>query len=191
MILLLGILLISFSLLRWSLLFFRRYKYIRDHDCQPPPALPQKDPIFGLDVVLHFFRIGKQNRRMKNIEANINIYGKTYSSRVLGRTVIQTIDVQNIQTVFATNSESYEIGNTRGMSMEPLIGRGIFCSEGQRWKQSRALIQPTFTRSEISMDLVKFDFHVEKFLQLLSKQRSTINLGPLFANLVRYRTACL
>jgi hypothetical protein len=177
--------LIGWLLLQRSLLFLRNRKYIQIHGCQPSPTLPQIDPVFGLDLVLNFFRVGKQHRRMKGIEENHGKYGNTYSSRVLGRTAFQTIDVRNVQAVFAIDAASYEIGYTRGAAMEPLIGMGIFCAEDQTWKQLRAIYQKAFSRISISNNLLSFDRHVETLLGILPSDNSPVNLGPLFANLVR------
>ena len=51
----------------YSIPAIRRYiirlKTIRERGCQPPRFLPQKDPIFGLDVAFRMFKSYREGQR--------------------------------------------------------------------------------------------------------------------------------
>ncbi|OCK98240.1 uncharacterized protein K441DRAFT_654251 [Cenococcum geophilum 1.58] len=143
----------------------RFYHYLAFHKygCLPPPSLPQKDPIFGIDLILQFFRTTRKHRRMRFNQANHARYGNTFQSRPFSSRVVSTIAVCNIQAVFATNMDSFGIGATRYMSTEPLLGHGIISSDGSRWKRSRGLIQPTFARRNLE-SLQNFEVHAGRMM---------------------------
>lgn len=81
----------------------RFYYYLAFHKygCLPPPSLPQKDPIFGIDLILQFFRTTREHRRMQFNQANHARYGNISQSCPFGSRVVSTTAVYNIQAVFA------------------------------------------------------------------------------------------
>lgn len=164
---------------------FYHYLAFRKYGCLPPPSLPQKDPIFGIDLILEFFRTIRDHCRMQTIQANHARYGHTFQSSPFGSRVVSTIAMRNIQAVFATDMESFGIGATRHMSTQPLLGHGIISSDGPRWKRSRGLIQPVFTRRNLE-SLENFEVHVNRMMERIPRNGETVDLRPLFAKLVRW-----
>lgn len=72
----------------------------------------------------------------------------------------------------------------RLFAFEPFVGKGIMCVDGAHWELSRALIKPTFARVQIAeLHLEAYSKHVDRLLNLLPKDRSAVNLQPLFASL--------
>ena len=63
------------------------------------------------------------------------------------------------------------------------MNNGVFTDDVEPWRQARALIRPTFTRSEIA-DLDYFETFVEKFLALIPEDGTEFDLLPLAKRLV-------
>ena len=58
------------------------------------------------------------------------------------------------------------------------------CTDGKRWEQARALIKPTFARTQIAdLHLAAYATHVRKFINLIPRDGSTVDLQPLFGRL--------
>ena len=72
----------------------------------------------------------------------------------------------------------------RLFAFEPIFGKGIMCTDGETWKHSRNLIKPTFANKQIT-DLypVAHATHVQKFLDLIPRDGSIVDLQPLFGRL--------
>lgn len=75
----------------------------------------------------------------KLLEAGVRRYeknGLTWSVTVMGRELINTIDGENIKAVLATNFEDFGLGHRIGI-FGPLLGYGIFTTDGAHWEHSR------------------------------------------------------
>ncbi|KAL6721249.1 hypothetical protein ACLMJK_000351 [Lecanora helva] len=58
------------------------------------------------------------------------------------------------------------------------------CTDGAAWEHSRALIKPTFARTQIAdLHLSTYAMHLQKLLSIIPKDSSTVDLQPLFARL--------
>ena len=62
--------------------------------------------------------------------------GPTYSSITLGLKFFHTIDPENVKAILATNFSDFGLG-VRYKTFGPLLGRGIFTSDGAAWEHSR------------------------------------------------------
>ncbi|KAF4627950.1 hypothetical protein G7Y89_g10205 [Cudoniella acicularis] len=155
----------------------------RENRCLKPREYPHKDPILGLDL---FFMMGKAMRTGKMLETTqklFDTYGKTFKSNSWGTTVINTCEPRNIQTVLALSFKSF--GKVKVQPEKQggsLMAQGIFTADGPIWARSRALIRPTFARSEIS-NFSSLEKHVSRFLDLIPRDGSTVDLQPLTKNL--------
>ena len=162
----------------------RRYKVARDHGCKPPPSITQRDPIFGLDIVLQLFRALQNNHRNLSIVKLFAEYGYTFHSRSWRSSMIYTIEPQNLQAIFSTDFASWGVQPMRLFAFKPFVGEGIMCTDGEAWKLSRNLIKPTFARAQIAdLHLAAFAALVQKFLDLIPRDDSTVDLQPLFGRL--------
>lgn len=164
--------------------YVRGQKVARDNGCQPPPSIMQRDPVFGLDIVMQIFRALEENRRNLSIVQLFAEYGHTFQSRSWRSSKIYTIEPQNLQAIFSTEFASWGVQPMRLFAFEPFVGKGIMCTDGEAWKNSRNLIKPTFARSQIAdLHLVAYAAHVQRFLGHLPKDGSTVDLQPLFGRL--------
>jgi cytochrome P450 len=155
----------------------------RRSGCSAPPRLPSKDPIFGIDNVLADLRQRKEKRKIRTLYATFQKLGKTFEFYPFGRRVIATVDPRNVQFVLATEFEKFGVGPARETATVPMMGRGIICADGKKWREGRDLIMPTFTRIQIA-DREMFDKHVQRFLGRLPSDGCMTDLGPLFDQLV-------
>ncbi|KAJ5549648.1 n-alkane-inducible cytochrome P450 [Penicillium frequentans] len=96
----------------------------------------------------------------------------------LGRTLVQTIEPKNVQAILAHKFKDFELGS-RNDALRPLLGEGIFASDGTVWEQSRALLRPNFVRNQIS-DIAVYEKHVSQLIKSIPADGSTVDLQDLF-----------
>ena len=65
----------------------------------------------------------------------------------------------------------------------PLLGSGIFTTDGAQWEHSKNLIKPIFNRAQIS-DLSYLEKHVQRMVARIPENGSTIDLQYLLKLLV-------
>jgi cytochrome P450 len=78
--------------------------------------------------------------------------------------------------------EKFGVSPVRGPAIA-MTGPGITTHDGKVWAHARAMIRPAFMRSQIA-DREMFDVHFERFLALLPKEGTAVDLKPLFSRLV-------
>lgn len=71
---------------------------------------------------------------------------------------------QVMKAVFSTQVNDFNLG-VRRPAFGPLLGNGIFASEGRQWKHSRTLLKPQFAREQVGH--VKM---LEPHVQMLARQ---------------------
>ncbi|KAI9691013.1 MAG: hypothetical protein M1822_008633 [Bathelium mastoideum] len=102
-------------------------------------------------VVKRFFENGKMTRE---------------GTGLLGKLSLNTIDPRNIQTVMALKFKDFEVGKRRHRAFRPLLGTGIFTTDGPFWEHSRALFRPQFARENVN-DLVSTEYNVQALLKVI------------------------
>jgi cytochrome P450 len=68
--------------------------------------------------------------------------------------------------------------------MEHLCGRGFLTTDGEIWNHSRKLLKPTFARSNL-LDLSTVENELDKLIEAIPTDGSTVDLQPLLSNMVR------
>ncbi|TQV93207.1 Cytochrome P450 [Cordyceps javanica] len=113
----------------------------------------------------------------------------TWLQNILGEYFVTTADPDNIKAMLATQFHDFELGPLRLDQIGPLIGHGIFTSDGKEWQQQRAMLRPQFTRSQIS-NLALLETHVQNLFRHFDDAHhqpgswtSEVDLAPLFFNL--------
>lgn len=109
-------------------------------------------------------------------------HGRTFETS-LGRTVLGTIEPKNVQAVLALKFKDFDLGN-RNKALAPLLGQGIFASDGPIWEHSRALVRPNFVRNQIS-DMGIYERHVSNLIANIPHDGSKVDLQKLFFQMVR------
>lgn len=148
--------------------------------CQPPPDMPRKDPLLGLDITLDSYSNIKNHTYLQRCQERFLQHGTTFKSNSLGANAIYTIDPDNVKTVLAGKFEDYRLGQRREDAFVPLIGHGIFTADGEGWKHSRRLLHPSFTRRQVG-DLDVYERHLMNLIRLIPQDgSSTVDLQRLF-----------
>jgi cytochrome P450 monooxygenase len=93
------------------------------------------------------------------------------------------METRNIQSVWATNFNSWGLQPLREGIAVPFFDHGINTTDGDAWRYSRALVRPTFARTEVS-NLGSLQKHVDRLLAQLPTDGSTVDLQPLLSRLV-------
>ncbi|GIK02054.1 hypothetical protein Aspvir_006097 [Aspergillus viridinutans] len=155
-----------------------QYRFAREHNCQAPPRVPSKDPFFGLDSIYTTIQNVKEHKFLERGLARFNEIGHTMATRRLFQTIILTRDPQNIKTVLSLRFKDYGLGQ-RFKAFGPLLGYGIFTTDGEHWAQSRAMIRPNFVRDQVA-DLAIFEAQMADLIELIPKDGSTVDLQDLF-----------
>lgn len=108
------------------------------------------DGCFGICT---FFRIIKSDKMGTSCDEQLlnfsSIDKDTFQTRILGSKKLVTRDPENIKAMLSTQFEDFGIGYRHGQ-FKPLLGDGIFTVSGERWKHSRAILRPQFTREQVS-----------------------------------------
>lgn len=111
-------------------------------------------------------------------------YGKTYRVNRLGSRVIVTMNPEITKCVHATNFDNFGVESIRS-GAEYLWGDGITVVEGEKWAVRRKLIKPSFDVVHIgNLENRSLGRHVERLMDLLPRDGSTVDLMPLFRRLV-------
>lgn len=172
-----------------SYCLIRYYNYIvtsrkkRRYGCSDPPKFPHRDPL-GYDVFQARKRAVKEGRSAAYDRSLFELYGKTFETVMWGtarQRMISTMDPSNIQAIASLAFGNFEFQSFRE-SLGPFMGKGVLTTDGPYWVHSRALIRPTFARSRIG-NFASFEVHVKRFLELLPRDGSTVDLQPLFKRL--------
>lgn len=112
------------------------------------PRIPQSG-IFNSRPALVMLK-HKQNGTLIEFLWNIfNGDNETYSVLIGGDMVTATIDPENIKAVLATQFNDFALG-VRHSHFKPMLGDGIFTLDYTKWKHSRALLRPNFSREKIA-----------------------------------------
>ena len=158
-----------------------RRRMIKEHGCKAAKKLPQMDPFLGLDLLYSSLRALKRHTFIEESKSRFDRTGNTFQSHMVGRNAILTIEPENLKTMLSLKFKDFGLGPQRKAFL-PLLGAGIFTTDGAAWQHSRELIRPNFVRSQVG-DLDTFERHVNHLIQAIPRDGSTINLQDLFFRL--------
>lgn len=170
--------------------------------CKPGHLQKNRLPL-GLDQLL---RLEKADKEGLITEEFVKIFAeegrKTFTTNFLGSTVVRTSEPENLQALLATQFPDFVLGPLRRNTMFPLLGRGIFTSDGEACyappslrverkltafrEHTRAILRPQFTRQQVA-DLELEENHVQELLRILQTNQhgwtEELNIAPLFSRL--------
>ena len=159
---------------------------IRDNGCKPMKLHPSlntwADRILGLRLVRLNMKASKEYKLLETVCGRFQKYGNTFQANNLGNQLYITIEPETIKTVLATKFRDWNIPDRRKTAFTPLIGQGIFTTDGVAWQHSRDLLRPNFTRSQVG-DLATFESHVSQMIGKIPRDGSTVDLQELFFRL--------
>ncbi|KAE9365333.1 putative cytochrome P450 [Stipitochalara longipes BDJ] len=165
---------------QYSIKLRRQNAIIRQKGCKPVRSYPHRDPILGLDIFLENAKLGKTGGlwdRARERYLSLNTW--TFSQLLLGDRIINTTEPENIKAILATQFHEFELPPRRKNEFQPVLGHGIFTTDGKEWEASRALLRPNFVRNQVG-DLNTFDHHISAMISHIPKDGSTVDLQALF-----------
>ncbi len=154
--------------------------FCRQHGCLKPPATADSGYI-GYRLLMAIRAKYKAKKLLEEQTSRYAELGNTWTASALGSSFIMTIEPENIKTILASKFDDFGLGG-RPQNFSPLLTGGIFVTDGEPWKHSRALVRPAFTRNQVA-DLESFESHTQELIAKIPKDGSTIDLGPLFYRL--------
>jgi hypothetical protein len=117
--------------------FFESRRHAREAarlGCKPPPRRFHLLPL-GIDLAQ---RVMKADKEKSIPDMFLQVYEElgcppTWVQYFLGVDNIVTADPKNIQAILATQFNDFEIGHTRRGNFAPMLGNGIFTTDGKAW----------------------------------------------------------
>lgn len=155
---------------------FTRRALIQKHECQEPPAL-------NLDLDSINREATEDHKLLETTTRLFKEHGNTYKATRAGRTVIRTCDPEVTKAVLPTHLENFGVQPIRYEGGKGFFGNGMLVVDGQQWKHSRALIRPAFDIAHVT-NFDRLSGHVQRFMDLLPRDGSTIDLFPLLKRMV-------
>ena len=159
---------------------------IKDNDCKPMKLHPSlntwADRILGLKLVRLNKKAFKEHKLLETAYGRFQKYGNTFQANNLGNKSYITIEPEIIKTVLATKFKDWNLPDRRKTAFIPLLGQGIFTTDGAAWQHSRDLLRPNFNRSQVG-DLATFESHVSQMIGRIPRDGSTVDLQELFFRL--------
>jgi hypothetical protein len=106
----------------------------RQLGCKPAFTRPSRLP-FGIDILKRALDATKDQRLQDD---DLKVYEElgqraTWNQNILGSWHHVTSDPNNIQAILAKQFNDFDLGPIRRGSFAPLIGHGIFTSDGEDW----------------------------------------------------------
>ena len=161
----------------------QRHTLSHANGCRPATKYPHWDPVLGLDLFFMTGKLFEENRYLPHLVERYAKLGRTFETNLLGSSSINTIEPQNLQTVYVAKFKDWGVQPVRLSAQEPFCGRGFITTDGTQWEHSRALLKPSFNRANI--DLVALERGLRLVLGRIPKDGSSVDLQPLFLQLVR------
>ena len=153
------------------------------YSCQAPPDLPRNDPFLGLDITFESYATIQNHRYLELCQQRFLKSGTTFRTKSMGVNSICTIDPENIKTVLSLKFNDFRLGEKREAAFVPLLGHGIFTSDGEDWKHSRRLLNPSFRRPQFG-HLELYERHIQNLIgHIPTKSSSSVDLQRLFFDL--------
>lgn len=167
-------------------IIIKQYQWMREvrlfaakNCCANVKEVKQIDKPLGLAFIFNMIRVYKEKRYLEWWQTLAVENGYTFSYWLLGQRIYVTADPENVKTIFSSSFETFEHGPTRQAAGRPLVGNGIFVADGESWSAARALLRPSFAKSQIN-DLDMLERHFQNFLHALPGGENLVDLLEMF-----------
>lgn len=158
----------------------RRQKLLKikqQYGCESAPAIPR--PIFGIPEFFKFVRAFNEHAFLGYVQKLFDDHGHTFTETTLGKPAVWTDDPTNIKECLSVQFKNFDLGANRRNMMLPLLGNGIFTSDGKDWAHFRSVIRPSFKRAQVG-DLDMFEEHFQNLILRIPGDGTTVELQELF-----------
>lgn len=114
----------------------RLSRFSKANGCKPVRQLPQSERILGYALYRADTAAAKAKASLPTGLQRFKDFGNTWSGNLLGQYFIATIEPENVKALLATQFDHFSL-QERYSNFGPLVGRGIFTTDGAQWKHSR------------------------------------------------------
>ena len=163
-----------------------RRRMIEEHGCKPMRSFPEfetlSNSIVGWKLLTGNFKAYGKHKLLEHISQRYERLGPTVRVKSGFRHITMSIEPENLKTVLSTKFKDWNLAVERKVAFYPLLGYGIFTTDGAAWQRSRDLLRPNFVRSQIA-DLKALELHIDRLVQTIPRDRSTVDLQELFFRL--------
>ena len=160
-----------------------RRAIIKKYGCKPMRSYPDLNSfphsVVGIKHAIQSIRAAKEHRLMAHNRARYLENGNNTHLKFFLTDMMQTIEPENLKTMMALDFKKWGLGDRRKDAFVPLLGHGIFTTDGAAWHNSRELLRPNFVRSQVG-DLATFELHIGQLIKAVPRDGSTVNLQDLF-----------
>ncbi|OCH88847.1 cytochrome P450 monooxygenase CYP63 [Obba rivulosa] len=175
-------------------------RYAAQHSAEGVPRVKGRWP-GNIDVMLKLAKDLRAGYVLQAFDELLDEYGTdTLNTRIMWKDTIITRDDAVMRAIHSTHFNSFERGPDTNERMATFLGNGIFATDGEVWKQNRAMIRPFFHKERLS-DLQIVAEHAAEALSILGAaaaaqraidiqdlfQRFTLDAGAAFLCGVRAR----
>lgn len=177
-----GFALMLHALYKMLTLLYHRQRYASIQGCKPPQSHHHTDPIFGSDEIRAMISAANSKTYLDRVRQIYTAHGNTYSCNLAFSTTIHTNEPENIMAILTSQFRDFAMPSARRKAWYPLLGNSIILTDGAQWEHSRALLRPSFTRSQVS-DVRGYEKHISNLQKALPPSGETVDLGELFFRL--------
>ena len=160
-----------------------RRRIIKENGCKSIKLHPGlntfAEQTFGLKIVRENMKSLRAHTMLETAYGRFQKYANTFETNMLGTKTYMTIEPEILKTVLATKFKDWNLPDRRKSAVVPLLGHGIFTTDGAAWQHSRDLLRPNFTRTQVG-DLATFEAHISQLIDRIPRDGSTVDLQELF-----------
>jgi cytochrome P450 len=175
---------VSFLIL-WQLFLkpLNQAKCAKEHGCKPPIFEHAPFPLNikkALDLVQNY-----QNYTVLiYFHSLFQVYGSTYTSRVLWLDIVVTSDPDNIKHILQQRFWDFDIGPLRRPLFLPVTPHGVFNLDGEKWRAVRKMLRDHLagTRSRMGLDILETLF--QDMLGCIRRSGESVDMQDMFSALV-------
>jgi hypothetical protein len=121
-------------------------RFKSSHGCLDCSALPQRERIVGPALLKAGAAAVKAKDSLECAIRRIESTANTFSNTIVQLNIITIIDPANIQAILAQKFKDHNLGG-RIYAWGPLVGKGVFTSDGAKWVHRQAMIRSNSTGS--------------------------------------------
>jgi hypothetical protein len=121
----LAVVFVLYTLARYIYQYGSRSALRQATGAQPAKHYPQWDRIIGFDMFRDSLSAFREHRMLKRSQERFAIVGgNTFEVLILGRSLIMTLEPENLKVIQALDHKKWHLGERRKTSFKPLLGDG-------------------------------------------------------------------
>jgi hypothetical protein len=116
---------VLYTLARYMYQYSRRSALRQASGAQSAKHFPQWDRVIGFDMFRDSLSAFREHRMLQRSQERFAIVGRmTYEVLILGRSMIMTLEPENLKVIQALDHKKWHLGERRKTSFKPLLGDG-------------------------------------------------------------------